>query len=95
MRGDEVTRTLLLWYRSLVDWYAGHWERALAIATQATEFGHQAQFAHNPAWVGRVRGLLEADLGLVDAARASANEALDASRETSTSPSRALVCSVA
>ena len=80
VRGDEVTRTLLLWYRSLVDWYAGHWERALAIATEATEFGHQAQFAHNPAWVGRVRGLLEADLGLVDAARASANEALDASR---------------
>ena len=80
VRGDEVTRTLLLWYRSLVDWYAGHWERALAIATEATEFGHQAQFAHNPAWVGRVRGLLEADLGLVDAARVSANEALDASR---------------
>jgi ATP/maltotriose-dependent transcriptional regulator MalT len=80
VRGDEVTRTMLLWYRSLVDWYAGHWRRALAIAAEATEVGQQAQFAHNPAWVGRVRGVLEADLGLVEAARVSASDALEASR---------------
>ncbi len=79
-RGDEVTRTLLLWYRSLVDWYAGRWQRALEFAAAANELGEQSQFAHNLAWAGRVRGLLEADLGLVEEARASANDALDASR---------------
>ncbi len=28
-RGDEGTRTLLLWFRSHVDWCAGRWQRAL------------------------------------------------------------------
>ena len=79
-RGDEVTRALLLWYRSLVDWYAGRWQRALELAAAAGELGEQAQFAHNLSWAGRVRGLLEADFGFVEEARASASEALDASR---------------
>ena len=76
-RGDEGTRTLLLWFRSHVEWCAGRWQRALEIASAASELGEQTQFAHNPAWQGRVGGLVEADLGLVEEARASAQNALE------------------
>ena len=41
--------------------------------TSSTE---QTQFAHARAWVGRVRGLVEADVGLVEQARASVEEGL-------------------
>ncbi len=82
-RGDEGTRTLLLWYLSLVEWYAGRWQRALELAAAGDELGDQTQFAHNYAWVGRVRGLVEADLGLVEEARASAEEALGYSQANS------------
>ena len=79
-RGDEGTRTLLLWYRSHVDWCAGRWQRALELARAANELGQQTQFPHNPAWQGRVGGLVETDLGLVEAARASAQSALEFSQ---------------
>jgi len=75
-RGDEGTRTLLLWFLSLVDWYPGRLRAALELAAAANELGEETQFAHNPGWKGRVQGLIEADLGLVEAARASARDAL-------------------
>ncbi len=80
-RGDESTRTLLLWYRSLANWYAGRLRQALEIAGTASELDEQT-LAHNFGWKGRVQGLVEADLGLVEAARASARDALAFSQAT-------------
>jgi DNA-binding CsgD family transcriptional regulator len=75
-RGDEVSRVLVTWYLALLEWYAGRWQHALEHAAAAHELGAQTGFPHNLAWAGRVRALLEADLGLIDEARAHAEEGL-------------------
>jgi len=72
-RGDERSRELVLWYLSLLEWLTGRWRRALDHAAAASELGaHPA----TPMWAGRVKALIEADLGLVDEARASAQAGL-------------------
>ena len=81
-RGDEMSRVISLWYLSIVEWFAGRWQRALEHATTAREVGEQAQVAHTPMWVGRVQALVETDLGLVDQARASAERGLAIARAT-------------
>ena len=73
-RGDEQTRVLVVWYRSLVEWFGGNWQRALELASEAYEVGEQTQCPNNRGWKGRLKALIEADLGLVEQARASANE---------------------
>jgi ATP/maltotriose-dependent transcriptional regulator MalT len=82
-RGDEASRAQAVWWLSLLEWSAGRWQEALDHASVAYELAEQTQYAHARLWVGRAKALLEADLGLVDEARSSAEEAIASSRETS------------
>ena len=75
-RGDEVSRVMVLWSLTALEWLAGHWSLALKHAGAAYELTEQTQHAHARHWVGRAKALLEADLGLVEEARASADEVL-------------------
>ena len=75
-RGDEHTSIHSLWYRSMIEWFRGNWHRALELANEAYETGEQTQFPSTRGWKGRVAALIEADLGLVEQARASAHEGL-------------------
>jgi DNA-binding CsgD family transcriptional regulator len=72
-RGHEYTRELVMWYLSVVEWLTGRWQLALDYAANASELG-----AHGatPMWAGRVKALVQADLGLIDEARASAQAGL-------------------
>lgn len=82
-RGDEASRAQAVWWLSLLEWSAGRWQRALDHAAVAYELAEQTQYAHARIWVGRAKALIEADLGFVDAARASAEEAIASSQATS------------
>jgi DNA-binding CsgD family transcriptional regulator len=73
-RGDEQTRIHLLWYRTIIEWFVGNLREALELATEAYEVGEQTRFPSNAGWNGRVKALIETDLGLVDQARASAEQ---------------------
>jgi DNA-binding CsgD family transcriptional regulator len=75
-RGNEWTHVTIRWYRSVIEWYAGHLRLALELAQDALEQGEQAQFPDNLGWGGRFKGLIETDLGLVDQARVSVSEGL-------------------
>ncbi len=57
----------------MLEWLAGRWQRALAHATTAHELVEQTRHSHGRLWTGRVKALIEADLGLVDQAGASAH----------------------
>jgi DNA-binding CsgD family transcriptional regulator len=79
-RGHETTRMLTLWYLSMLEWLAGRWQLALDHSSAALELGEgSAQFG----WAGRVKGLVETDLGFVEQARTSAESALQRSRVAS------------
>jgi DNA-binding CsgD family transcriptional regulator len=75
-RGDEGSSVMIIWSLSMVEWLAGRWQLALEHATGAYELGEQGQHGHGRAWVARMKALIEADLGLVEQARASAEEGL-------------------
>ena len=75
-RGDEFSWMLALWHLSWAEWAAGRLEAALAVADRAQELGGQLHMWHENAWVGRVRALVEADLGRVEEARASAQRGI-------------------
>jgi DNA-binding CsgD family transcriptional regulator len=75
-RGEEVTRAMVLWALTALEWLAGRWSLALDHAGAAYELTEQTQHAHARHWVGRAKALLEADLGMVDEARASVEEVL-------------------
>jgi DNA-binding CsgD family transcriptional regulator len=75
-RGDETSRVLVLWYLALLEWYAGNWQRAHQHAVAAAEVGGDTENPHTLGWQGRVKALIEADLGLVEEARSTAGEAL-------------------
>jgi DNA-binding CsgD family transcriptional regulator len=74
---------MVSWPLSMVEWLAGRWQQALERALVAHELTELTQYPHARGWVGRARALVEADLGLVDEARASAEEGLAFSRATS------------
>ena len=76
-RGDEGTRALTLWYLATLEWLAGRWQVALDHMDEAEELAAQIMFAWASGWTGRVRALVEADLGLVEAARESADDRTD------------------
>jgi DNA-binding CsgD family transcriptional regulator len=78
-RGDENNRAMYLWNLSTVEWLAGRWLLALDHAIEADELTTQAQAGRGQGLTGRVKALIEADLGLVDQARGSAEGALAAS----------------
>ena len=82
-RGDDVSRAQAVWWLSFLEWSVGRWQRAFDHAAVAYELAEQTQYAHARLWVGRAKALIEADLGLVDAARASAEEAIASSQATS------------
>jgi ATP/maltotriose-dependent transcriptional regulator MalT len=82
-RGDEITRVMLLWTRGMLEWLAGRWHVALDHARAARELGEQSQSVHGRIWVARIQALVEADLGLVEGARASAAEGLSYSKGVS------------
>jgi DNA-binding CsgD family transcriptional regulator len=82
-RGDEISRGIVLWTLSMLEWLAGRWQQALRHAEVADELTEQTQHTHARVWAGRVKTLVEADLGLVDDARASAKEGLALTRATS------------
>jgi ATP/maltotriose-dependent transcriptional regulator MalT len=75
-RGDEGSRVEALWTLSMLEWLTGRWQRALELGAAAHDLAEQIQFAHARGWLGRAKALFEADLGLVDEARASAEECL-------------------
>jgi DNA-binding CsgD family transcriptional regulator len=79
-RGDEGTRVITLWYLGTLEWLAGRWQTALDRTTAARELAAQIMFGRASGWVGRVRALVETDLGYVEEARASADEGLTAAR---------------
>jgi DNA-binding CsgD family transcriptional regulator len=79
-RGDEHTRVMVRWPLSMLEWLAGRWPLALEHASAAYELGEQAQHAHARVWIGRMKALIEADLGLEEQARASAEEGLGFAR---------------
>jgi DNA-binding CsgD family transcriptional regulator/DNA polymerase III delta prime subunit len=79
-RGDEAGRGDALWILSLLEWLAGRWRRALELAGEALELSEQTQDPHTRTFVGRIRAFVEADLGLVEQARASAEEGLTLAR---------------
>jgi DNA-binding CsgD family transcriptional regulator len=79
-RGDEQTRVHVLWYRSIIEWLAGNWPSALELAGEAYDVGEQTQFPNNRAWKGRMKALIETDLGLVEQARASVEEGVAESK---------------
>jgi ATP/maltotriose-dependent transcriptional regulator MalT len=81
-RGDEGSRVMVLWNVTELEWLAGRWDRALELASTAYELTAQTQHARGRAFVGRGKALVEADLGLVDQARVSAEEALAFSEAT-------------
>jgi ATP/maltotriose-dependent transcriptional regulator MalT len=81
--GDEQTRAELLWTLSFVEWQAGRWQQGLEHATLAYELSDQIHVTMSRALAGRNKALIETDLGLVEQARASAEDALAASRASS------------
>jgi len=79
-RGDEISRIIVVWYLAILEWFAGRLRHALDHADRAAE----AEFVHSLAWVARVRALVATDLGLVDEARAAAEEGLAVSQAKGT-----------
>lgn len=82
VRGDEHSRVMLLWTLAMLEWSAGRWPQALGHCTAAYELTEQSQYPHALAWVGRIKALVEADLGLVDEARSSIADGLAFTRAT-------------
>ncbi len=68
-RGDEGSRGQILWRLSLMEWYMGRWHRALEHATAALEIAEQTLDGHQRIFMGRIKALIETDLGLVEEAR--------------------------
>jgi DNA-binding CsgD family transcriptional regulator len=75
-RGDEGTRAQVLWSLSTAEWLAGQWKAALDHAVEAEELAEQTGEMNTRVMTGRIKALIEADLGLVEQARASTGSAL-------------------
>jgi DNA-binding CsgD family transcriptional regulator len=71
-QGDEQARIDVLWYRAIIEWFVGNLQQALELTTEAYEVGEQTRYPNNAGWNGRMKALIETDLGLVERARASA-----------------------
>jgi len=80
-RGDERLRAQAHAARARIEWFAGNWQLALHLATEAYELHPRIQ--HEVGFVVRLKALAEADLGLVEQARASAEAALMVAEEMS------------
>ena len=83
-RADDLTRAMFLWSLCMLEWLAGRLPRALEHAVEAYELGEEIENPHGRLWIGRMKALVEADLGLGREARASAEEGLAHCEATST-----------
>ncbi len=75
-RGDERTRGLILGRLSGLEWSAGRLPLALEHAATAVELAELTAPPHTHGFLEGIEALVEADLGLVDEARGSAERAL-------------------
>jgi DNA-binding CsgD family transcriptional regulator len=82
-RGDEHTRQWAVLLLIQLDWYAGFWRRALDRAVAGIELAEQTQELQYRGMIGHNKALVEVDLGLVDEARASVEDALACSEASS------------
>ena len=81
-RGDEDTRVMILGFDlGPLEWFAGRWPRALEHAVAANDLAAQIQDFHGRSLMARNKAEVEADLGLVEQARASASEGLALAEE--------------
>ena len=81
-RGDERLRAQARGARARIEWFAGNWQLALDLADEANELRVSPK-RHEIGLIVRLRALVEADLGLDEQARASAEAALKTSEEMS------------
>jgi DNA-binding CsgD family transcriptional regulator len=93
-RGDERTRSQIAGNLARLEWFAGNWRLALDHVAVAVELTTGALSRHHGAFTGRLRALAEADLGLVEEARASAAEALETAEAMGDQEWRALALGV-
>ena len=77
-RGDERLRAQVRAAHARIEWFAGNWQLALDLANEAHELHPRIQ--HEVGFIVRLRALAEADLGLVEQARASAEAGSDDGR---------------
>ena len=80
-RGDERLRAQARGAHARIEWFAGDWQLALDLATQAHELHDRIQ--HDVGHTVRLKALAEADLGAVEQARASAETAMTTAQEMS------------
>ena len=93
-RGDERMRSQVAGNLARLEWFAGNWPVALDRLALAVELTTAALSRHHRAFTGRLRALSEADLGLVEQARASAAEALETAEAMGDQEWRALTLGV-
>jgi DNA-binding CsgD family transcriptional regulator len=74
--GNEEVRGIVLRSLGRVEWLAGRWQKALDHMALSGELWEQIQAPYGVALSGYLRALIETDLGLADAARASGEEGL-------------------
>jgi DNA-binding CsgD family transcriptional regulator len=80
-RGDERLRAQAHGARARIEWFAGNCKLALDLATEAHELHPPIQ--HQVGLLVRLKAIAEADLGLVEQARASAEDALMTAEQAS------------
>ena len=80
-RGDEHLRAQVRAAHARIEWFAGNSQLALDLANEAHELHPRIQ--HEVGFTVRLRALAEADLGLVERARASAEQARTTAEEMS------------
>ena len=82
-RGDDRSRSQIAGSCARLEWYAGNFPLALDRVELAVELTTRALSRHHKAFTGLLQALAEADLGLVEQARASAAVALATSEAMS------------
>jgi DNA-binding CsgD family transcriptional regulator len=93
-RGDERLRRQVDGNLGRLEWFAGNWQLALDHVNLSDDFPEGQPFRHHRGYTGRLRALAEADLGLVEQARASAAVALEGAEEMSDREWRILILGV-
>ncbi len=80
-RGDEHTRAWIVLQLQHLDYYAGHLQRAFKLAVAAHEVAEQTGELQYEGMVCAWKAHVEADIGLVEQARATAERGLTCARE--------------
>lgn len=80
VHGDERATPTLLFATSELECRAGNWARATQLAIEAVERSRQVGLGTLRAWALHAQALVQAHIGMVDAARAAATEGLGVAR---------------